>query len=199
MASVLVGAKVVAGARHTHRMLAVNRDLAAGSTVRSGDLTHVDVKLPHRGIYLDDPTKAIGRRLDRPLSKGELLPTAALRTARESTTISVPLQSHDAPRLRRGQRIEIWLSTPTCRSTVLLRRATVQDVHAGADTIGAGSGQDVVLDVSPQLARRVVAALADKDAVIRAGVLRGAPSQAASSAPAASPLPAIKTCLASGS
>ncbi len=38
----------------------------------------------------------------------------------------------------------------------------------------SGTGQDVVVSVTPELARRVVAALAIQDATIRAGVLSGA-------------------------
>lgn len=194
LAAVLIGAKVVSGAQHTRRMLALTHDLAAGATLRAADLTHVNVRLPSSGVYLADEGRAIGRQLNRPLAKGELVPSAALGTATESTTISVPLQARDAPQLHRGQRVEIWLSTPACRSVVLLSDVTVQDVHAGSDAIGAGTGQDVVLTVSPQLAERVVAALADKDAVIRAGVLTGTPAQHV-----ATELPSLTECLAATS
>jgi hypothetical protein len=58
---------------------------------------------------------------------------------------------------------------------VLLPDVTVQQVHgadAGAFASG-GAGQNVVLSVSPQLADRVVGALAIEGATIRAGVLTG--------------------------
>jgi hypothetical protein len=192
IAAVLIGAKVVSGAQHTRRVLAVTHALAAGATLRAGDLRHVSVRLPSNDVYLADQDKAIGRQLNRPLGKGELVPAAALGRPAESTTISVPLQARDAPQLHRGERVEIWLSTPACRSVVLLSDVTVQDVHAGSDAIGAGTGQDVVLTVSPQLAERVVAALADKDAAIRAGVLTGSPAQ-----DVATSLPSLTGCLAS--
>ena len=194
LAAVLIGAKVVSGAQHTRRVLALTHDLAAGATLRAGDLTHVEVRLPAHEVYLADQDKAVGRQLNRPLGKGELVPAAALGTPTESTTISVPLQARDAPQLHRGQRVEIWLSTPTCRSVALLSDVTVQDVQAGSDAIGAGTGQDVVLTVSPQLAERVVAALADKDSVIRAGVLTGTPAQ-----DDATELPSLTGCLAASS
>jgi hypothetical protein len=66
----------------------------------------------------------------------------------------------------------------------------VQAVHAGSDELGAGADQDVVLSVAPQLADRVVAALADKDAVLRAGVLTGPPS----GGPANTGLPSLDAC-----
>jgi hypothetical protein len=194
LAAVLIGAKDVSGAQHTRRVLALTRDLAAGATLRTGDLTHVDVRLPSNGVYLADQDKAVGRQLNRPLGKGELIPANALARPAESTTISIPLQARDAPQLRRGERVEIWLSTPACSSVVLLSDVTVQDVHAGSDAIGAGVGQDVVLTVSPQLADRAVAALADKDAVIRAGVLTGTPEQ-----DVATNLPSLTGCLAGSS
>jgi hypothetical protein len=194
VAAVLIGAKVVSGAQHTRRVLALTHDLAAGATLRAGDLTHVDVRLPADDVYVDDRDGVIGRQLNRPLGKGELIPSAALGAPAESTTISVPLQARDAPQLHRGQRVEIWLSTPACRSMVLLSDVTVQDVHAGSDAIGAGTGQDVVLTVSAQLAERVVAALADKDAVIRAGVLTGTPAGGATTE-----LPSLTGCLAASS
>jgi hypothetical protein len=46
--------------------------------------------------------------------------------------------------------------------------------------------------VSPALADRVVAALADKDAVVRAGVLTGTSGSSA-------PLPSLDGCFAAGS
>jgi hypothetical protein len=191
LAAVLLGATVVSGARHTERRLALTRDLAAGAALQSGDLTAVNVRLPAHGrIYAAAPDAVLGRRLNRPLSKGELVPTAALGQPAAGTTISVPLAARSAPELHRGQRVEIWVSTATCPSTVLLAAVTVQAVHAGSDELGAGADQDVVLSVAPQLADRVVAALADKDAVLRAGVLTGPPS----GGPANTGLPSLDAC-----
>lgn len=192
LVAVVVGAKVVSGAQHTERRLALRHDLAAGATLRADDLTRVAVKLPGGNeVYAADASAAVGRQLNRPLGKGELVPTAALGTPAARTTISVPLSARSAPQLQRGQRIEIWVSTPTCRSVVLLSDVTVQAVHTGSDAIGAGPGQDVVLSVSADLADRVVAALADKDAVIRAGVRSGGSADH----PDDASLPSLDACL----
>lgn len=193
LAAVLLGAKVVTAARHTERRLAVTQTLAAGTVLQRSDLTRVDVRLPHgtRPVYLADPDDAVGRRLNRALGQGELVPADALSPADARTTISVPLPARSSPQLRRGQRIEVWLSTPTCSSTVLLPDVAVQEVHAGSDLVGAGPGQDVVISVSPMLADRVVAALADDDAVIRAGVL----TSPAAASPADADLPDLAPCL----
>jgi hypothetical protein len=175
LGSVLVGATVVSGAHHTYRMVAVTHDVAAGARLQDGDLTTVEVRLPDHGdgVYVRTPHDAVGHELNRALSRGELVPVAALGTAPATTRLSVPLDAGRAPALHSGQRVELWLSTKTCASVVLLRDVTVQGVHADSSGIGAGPGQDVVVDVSSALADRVVAALALQDSVIRAGVLSG--------------------------
>lgn len=192
LASVLIGAKVVSGADHTYRMLAVTHDLAPGSTLVSADIALVEVQLPRRGdgIYLADSSQAVGKRLNRAVAKGELLPVAALGTRPSSTTLSVPFDAGNAPALRAGQRIEVWVSTKTCPSVVLLADVTVQDVRTSDRQIGARSGQDVVLEMSAVLADRVVTALARDGAVIRAGVLTGTRLSGANDA-----LPDLDACL----
>jgi hypothetical protein len=196
VAAVLIGAKVVQGARHKDTALAVTRDLAAGTTLRSDDLRTIDVGLPdsvdRAHIYVSDRAKAVGKVLGRPLTAGELLPAAVLTRSPVRTTVSVPFPTDAAPKLSRGERIVVWLSTKQCPSVVLLADVTVQDVHpadAGEFSSGDG-GQDVVLSVSGPLAQRVVTALAIDDASIRAGVLTGAAD------PAGAALPALDACTA---
>ncbi|MGH8960945.1 MAG: SAF domain-containing protein [Jatrophihabitantaceae bacterium] len=196
LASVLIGAKVVSGAHHTYRMLSVTRDLAAGSTLKPSDVTSVEAQLPGHGagIYLSDAAHAVGRQLNRPLAEGELVPVAALRDEPTSTTLSVPFEAGNAPALRAGQRIELWVSTKTCPSVVLLADVTVQDVRTSERQIGSSGGQDVVLGVSAALADRVVTALAHDGAVIRAGLLSGARHDGGNDA-----LPSLDDCLAPSS
>jgi hypothetical protein len=196
LAAVLAGATVMARARRTAKELAVTRDLAAGTRLRASDLRQVDTQLPDdvkQGAgYLADQADAVGKVLGRPLRKGELVPASVLATAAPRTTVSVPFAADAAPTLARGQRIVVWLSTPACPSVVLLPDVTVQDVRT-ADTgtfSSAGTGQDVVLSVPPDLAERVVQALAIDNATIRAGVLSGDP-------PASTALRAIDACAGS--
>jgi len=179
LVAVVTGAKVVSSARHTDRQLVVARDLSAGTTLRAADLHVIDAQLPEADkrahIYVSDPAKAVGRVLERALAKGELLPSGALGAAPGRTTVSVPFAADAAPRLSRGQRIVVWLSTKSCPSMVLLSDVTVQDVRSAdvGNFTSGGVGQDVVLSVAPALAERVVGALAIADATIRAGVLSG--------------------------
>lgn len=181
LCSVLIGAKVVAGANHSYRALAVTRDLAAGTLLSRDDVKAVRVQLPGRGhgVYLSGDADVVGKQLNRPLARGELLPAAAFGTADALSTVTVPFAADAAPALAPGQRVEIWLSTKACAAVVLLADVTVQDVHASAGgSFSSTGGQNVVVSVAPALAGRVVAALALDGATIRAGVLTG-PAQAA--------------------
>ncbi|WP_375490714.1 SAF domain-containing protein [uncultured Jatrophihabitans sp.] len=201
LASVLVGAKVVSGASATYPVVAVRHDLAAGTVLTGDDVALRQVQLPDHGngVYLTRTTQAVGKRLTRAVSRDELLPAAAVGVAGAQVTLTVPLASGAAPSLRAGQRIEIWLSTAACASVVLLADVAVQSVRAdnGTSFSNGSGGQDVVVDVAPAAASRVVQALAIDAAQLRAGVLTGgaAPSGAPSpSAPAAPSAPDVSSC-----
>lgn len=177
LGAVLIGAAVFARANHRYPIVVATRDLAVGKVLGPGDLTVAQVQLPPGGgdVYLSQVTAGIGKQLRRPVGAGELLPAAAVHSAPARTTVTVPFAAGTAPQLRAGQRVEIWLSTPTCASVVVLPAVTVQDVQpdtGGSFTSGAG-GQDVVISVNPVLADRVIASLAIDQAQLRAGVLVG--------------------------
>jgi SAF domain-containing protein len=177
LVSVLIGAKVVDGARSTTATVVATRDLAAGTVLTAGDVRLAQAQLPGhgKGVYLTATTGAVGRRLTRAVSRGELVPAAAVARVRTQTTLTVPLASGTAPDLRAGQRIELWVSSATCPSTVLLPDVTVQAVHPGDDgsfSDGTG-GQNVVISVEPAQAGRVIAALALDEVKLRAGILVG--------------------------
>jgi hypothetical protein len=176
LASVLLGAKVVSGANHTYRMLATTRDLAAGTLLAREDVTVIRVQVPDhgRGTYLASNNDVLGKQLNRPLARGELLPAAALGAPAALTTVTVPFAADAAPAMSPGQRVEIWLATKTCASIVLLADVTVQDVHAASGTsFSSSGGQNIVVSVPPPLAGRVVSALAREGSTIRAGILTG--------------------------
>lgn len=196
LASVVIGATVVSSASHTYATVAATHDLAAETILRSDDLEIAQVQLPGhgKGVYLAKLDDAVGKKLDRAVSSGELVPVAAVAALDPRTTLTVPFASGAAPDLRAGQRIEVWVSTAPCSLVVLLPDVTVQDVRSdagGSLRTGAG-GQDVVINVEPALAGRVIAALAIDQAQIRAGVLVGGspasrPSPGGSSSPSSPP------------
>lgn len=177
LASVLIGAKVVSSANRTYPRVAAQHDLAAGTILTADDLTVARVQLPRHGagVYVSRVQDALGKQLSRPVSAGELVPVGALGGVIAQTTVTIPLPAAAAPELHKGQRIELWVSTSSCPSLVLLPDVAVQGVHADADgAFGSGSGgQDVVISVAPDLADRVMQALALDEAQLRAGVLVG--------------------------
>ena len=191
LASVLVGASVLAAARQTSPAVAVRRDLAVGTVLAADDLTVVQVRLPDNAPYPRTLAEVVGQQLSRPVAAGELVPAAALGSPAARTTIAVPLEAAAAPALRRGDRIELWLSVGACAATVLLPAVTVQSARVDSGAFGSGTGgQDVIISVAPELAERVVTALAFDDVRLRAGVLTG-PTVAGD--PAA-PLPDLREC-----
>lgn len=198
LGSVAGGALVVARARHTQPAVVVTHDLAAGTLLTSDDVAVKQVQLPGggRGVYVGSVDAAVHRRLSRAVAAGELLPVGAIRAAPAGTTLTVPLDPGAAPDLRTGQRIEVWVSTPACPSTVLLSDVTVQAVHiddGGTFSTGTG-GQDVVISIDRTLADRVVAALAITDVRLRAGILAGPDTGPASNPSARAARPPLTPC-----
>src|ERR1700722_10272635 len=80
LGSVLLGARLLAGADHSYRVLATTRDLAAGTVLTDDDVHPVAVRLPDhgRGVYLGAGTSVVGQQLSRGVARGELLPAGAL-------------------------------------------------------------------------------------------------------------------------
>jgi hypothetical protein len=195
LGSVLVGASVLNAARRTSPAVAARHDLAAGTVLAADDLRIVQVRLPAAASYPTELADVIGKQLSRAVQNGELVPRGALDARSAETTVTVPLPAAAAPELRKGNRIELWLSVGRCPTTVLLPDVTVQAVHADAGAFGAGAdGQAVVISVSPELAERVITALALEDAQLRAGILNGPP---ATTGPTAA-LPDARGCAADG-
>jgi hypothetical protein len=174
--SVAAGAYLISAADHTDRVLAVTRDLSAGTILHADDVTTVSVRLSRdsTGHYLTAGTPIDGKRLARPIARGELLPAAALQAIPALTTVTVPLATGQAPRLSTGQRIELWISTKRCPSAVLLYDVTVQAVQSiDPNALASDADQSVTLSLPPEQANRVVTALAIEDVTVRAGVLSG--------------------------
>jgi hypothetical protein len=175
LGSVLFGAKVVSSARSTQIMWGTARSLDAGSVVRADDLKAMRVRLlDGAAAYLPTRTAVVGQTVVRHLAAGELLPRAALGATAPGTTITVPLDTQVAPKIQRGQRIRLWVSTKSCTAVTVLDDITVQDVQTGGSSaFSSASAQSAVIRVSPALAQRVAVALALDGAQIRAGIVDG--------------------------
>jgi hypothetical protein len=123
---------------------------------------------------LRDAADAVGRQLVQPVLEGQLVPGTAVRPADSAATVVVPLAADAGPRLSAGQRIRVWVATPSCSPRVLLDDVPVQAVrNPDGGSFSAAGGQTVTLDVAPPLADRVVDALAIDKSVLRAARLDG--------------------------
>ena len=194
LGSTVLGAKVVAAADHTAAVVSLAAPVDEGTVLTQAELRVTRARLPASvaRAYVADPRAAIGKQVTRALARGELLPRASLEPAVASTTVTIPLAAGDAPTLSAGQRITVWLSAKTCPAVLVLADVAIQEVRKSSGGSFSSSGeQDVVVRVSPQLAERVVTALAQEGAVLRAGVTAGPPD-----APA---LPALTCGRAGGS
>ena len=191
LGSVLLGAVVVSRAQASASVWSVRHDLAAGAVLSADDLVAVDVRLGAASDrYVASDRAVVGSRLAGDVGAGQLLPRSALGgDDGDLVTVSIPFASADAPAIERGDRITVWLSTPTCASVVLLSAVTVQDVGILGSGLAASDGLDVVVTVSPELADRVVGALALADVTLRAGVLSSGGGSASTA-----PLPPLDGC-----
>lgn len=179
LVSVAGGAVVVSRAESTTRVWAVNRDLAAGTVLVSADLRAIKVRLPDMALYIAASSKAradqvVGKTVASQLYAGQPLLRRALTATAPATTMTVPLTSDQAPRIARGQLIELWLSSKSCQASVILPSVAVQDVQTnGGGAFGTNTAENVVIRVIRSDADRVVTALGLEGTVIRAGILSG--------------------------
>jgi hypothetical protein len=110
LGSVLLGARVVAGADRTVPVWSASGDLAAGTVLTTQDLVPVDVRLAGAaGAYLSTTTQPQGRTLSRAVRKGELLPRSALDGAPAQVQLALPVQAgYVPPGLGRGARVDVY-------------------------------------------------------------------------------------------
>lgn len=173
LASVAVGARVIAAAERGDLVWSAVRDLPAGTTLRADDLRVTSVRLADSaGQYVDaNAAPPAGYLLVRDLAAGELVPAAAVAGSDESSArrlVSVPVTAHHFPSgLARGHRVDVYLSATTDASAAIsppelvLANAAVAEVAAGSNGFGPSTGTiGVVLEVGDGDAAAVVAAVA---------------------------------------
>jgi len=184
LVAMAVGGLVLANSGKTRRVWAVTHDIAAGAALTAADLAPARIRMTHAAtLYIpadSDLGHIVGQKVNRNLTSGELLPRTALSSSNATVTMTVPLTSDQAPKITRGQKITLWVSTRSsrCQAQVVVGAALVQDVEsAGGGSFGTSSAENVVVRLSPADARQIVAVLDLDDAVVRAGALSN-PDQA---------------------
>ena len=106
-----------------------NRSHGGRSEADQGTSTQPRALLPTESTSAQD--YVVGKTVASQLFDGQPLLRPALKATAPATTLTVPLTSDQAPRIVRGQRIELWLSSKTCRASVVLPSVAVQDVQTG--------------------------------------------------------------------
>ncbi|WP_162529638.1 SAF domain-containing protein [Nocardioides caldifontis] len=166
--SVLVGAKVLAGADDTVAVLTAARPLASGQELRADDLGTVRLRFEDEAEadrYLTgDVDAAVGAVLVRPVGQGELVPRAALGGTTDGL-VELPL-SVDPGRVpssvRAGSVVDVWATgseetaTDEQAAERVLSAVPVLSVSRGAGTrqvvVGvAGDDEDLVAGVVGRL------------------------------------------------
>lgn len=182
LVSAAVGVLVVANAGSTRRVWALARTVNSGATLTPADLVPAQIRMTGSArLYLpaDSADGVVGRAVNRPLAAGELLPRAALAGDPPTMTMTVPLTTDRAPKIARGQKITVWVSTKTCQARVVVAGVQVLEVDgAGGGSFGTSSVENVVVRLAPDEAARVITALDLDGAVVRAGVVAGDPGSA---------------------
>ena len=173
LVAVLLGSAVVSSADRRQPVWSLSRDVAAGTVLTAADLRPVRVQLgASASQYLGTEVAVAGRTVRRSLYAGQLLAAAELADPEPGVTVTIPMHPENAPQIRRGERITLWLSTKSCRGLVLLSGVPVQGVEKVAGSaFGSAAGSLLVVRVSADDARRVVSSLDLDGAVLRAGVL----------------------------
>jgi SAF domain-containing protein len=159
---------------------AVKRAVAAGTTLSREHLAVVRVQLAASSDrYVSAAESVIGKTVRHDLSSGELIARADVVTPTEGVVVALPLAAERAPRISAGERITVWLSTKSCRGSVLLSGVPVQDVRASNGALGGAATVGLVLRLSPAEADRVMSVIDIDGASLRAGVLSAAASATA--------------------
>ena len=162
LACTFIGARLLSGGGDTVAVWQVNRDLAAGAVVNADDVTAVQVDRAAATTYaVADglPTAPLARDL----LAGELLPAPSEVPPADARWVTVPVEPLHAPvDLAPGERVDVYatqgadLGDPA-RPELVLPAALVSSVSA--DAVGFGGEYGVVLEVAPEAAADVLAAV----------------------------------------
>ncbi len=175
--SVLIGARVLAGADRSQLVWATNRALAPGSLLTAGDLVPVRVRLfdsAERYLDASEPAPA-GYVVSRGVGAGELLPDDALR--QPGVDVDVRLVTvlveigHVPPDLVDGQQVDVWITPERAArapadgaevdlsgSQVVLSAMTVAAGPPEAGFSTGGASVPIVLQVPPADVARLLSA-----------------------------------------
>ena len=148
LASIVVGAKVLADADERVAVWAVTRDLAADSLLAEGDVAARAVRLDGvAGRYVSAAEDLEGLVLGRPVGRGELLPVAALRGpgASDQRRVVIEVDRVGVAGLAKGGAVDLYVvrepadgQAPRPPELVLAGVTVAEDVRSGGSGFGGG-------------------------------------------------------------
>ena len=159
--SVAGGTRLMAALDDTTPVYAASRDLLPGQPVGQQDVVAVPVRMGDAlARYVDGAAPLQqGTHLLRPVAAGELVPAAALGTARQALdkTVSVPVDPTTVSGLDSGSVVDVWVSHRDPEALgeayldpeLLLSGAVVDHVPQETGGLGAGLGRSAVAVVVP--------------------------------------------------
>jgi SAF domain len=156
--SVVVGAKIVAASGDYDQIWAASHDLAPGTTITGGDLVAVKVRFHDHasGYFSMSGMSLIGRTTVAALSRGQLIPVAALPATPPTPTrlVTVPVAKLHMPHGSdlQGTQVDLYVTLKTAASggantpQLVLANVTVADT-INDSSLGGSDGSAVVLAV----------------------------------------------------
>ena len=166
-----VGAVVAwSGATNSRAVLSSTRDLPAGTTLTSADLSvvrlHADAAVDAVALPAGSEDQLIGRTLAGPAYANQVLVRAQISSspalAPGQVALSIPVSADSAVggRLQAGDNVRVFVTTakgtPAAKTTVVVEQATVLDVgyDPQVSTVGAaGSASDGAGSTPPSAVR----------------------------------------------
>lgn len=148
LASVVLGATVVAGADDRVQVWSLARDLGPGSALSRADLVVTAVQLGPGAArrYVSAREQVTGLVVTRPLGRGELLPASALRPAGSTAQrrVVIEVDRVGAAGLARGRVVDLYAvrddegTQPAAPQRVLAGVTVAEDVRTGGGGFGGG-------------------------------------------------------------
>jgi hypothetical protein len=171
-ASVVVGAKVMASADDTVEVWAVDRDLVAGDSITTDDLTARRVRFVSpedlERYLLATESVVDGTRITRTVGEGELLPRSATGASLTTGVIEVPINVEPGqvpPSVGAGSIVNIWVAggdvvaSEDQVAVLVLEGVVVLEAPRLADDFGGAGQRQLVIGVPSDQADDLASAL----------------------------------------
>ncbi len=161
----LAGAKLLSAADDTTAIWAAGRDLPAGTTLTSADLTTVRVRFTSgdaAGQYVAADADLKGLVVTRPISKGEFVPREAATSQEETERTELPL-SIATGRLPAdtavGDQVDVWVVPKEQQAKLLWAEVRVVQIDAVKGVSGGSARRQVLVGLDAKDVSKLPAAL----------------------------------------